>query len=85
MAAYNRNFELHVADIERIEAALRHHKRAYSLERLQLLESGDAADPERLEHINRELTDLQNLLGRLHNQKIFYRPGRTEKEPYVSG
>ncbi|MDU9006323.1 hypothetical protein [Sedimentitalea todarodis] len=86
MAGYNKNFELTVDDIERIESALRLQKRSVSLERLELLETSSAAsDTERTEQINAELSAIHDLLGRLHNQKIFYRPAKVKKAPYVSG
>lgn len=86
MAGYNKNFELTVDDIERIEAALRLHKQAVSLERLALLEETDApSDTTRSDLIDTELSAIHDLLGRLHNQKIFYRPAKAKKAPYVSG
>ncbi|MGB5865775.1 MAG: hypothetical protein WBG95_15920 [Sulfitobacter sp.] len=76
MPKYNRNFDLTLSDIDMIEAALRVVKRDLSLNRegsralLPQVEEGD--------HV-REIDDL---LGRLHNQKIFYRPS---DGAYVSG
>ncbi len=76
MAKYNRNFDLTLSDIDLIEAALRVVKRDLSLGRegaralLPEIEDGD------------HVTEINDLLGRLHNQKIFYRP---TDEPYVSG
>ena len=86
MAGYNKTFELTVDDIELIEAALRLHKQAVSLERLALMET-PAASPEttKAERIDTELSAIHDLLGRLHNQKIFYRPTKAKKAPYVSG
>jgi ribosomal protein L1 len=76
MPKYNRNFDLTLNDIDLIEAALSVVKRDLSLGR-----KGAQAllpDPETGDH----LRDIDDLMGRLHNQKIFYRP---EDEPYVSG
>jgi hypothetical protein len=76
MPKYNRNFDLTLGDIDLIEAALRVVKRDLSLGRegaralLPVVEEGD------------HVTEINDLLGRLHNQKIFYRP---TDEPYVSG
>jgi len=76
MPKYNRNFDLTLGDIDLIEAALRVVKRDLSLGRegaralLPVVEEGD------------QVTEINDLLGRLHNQKIFYRP---TDEPYVSG
>lgn len=86
MAGYNKNFELGIDDLERIETALRTQKKAQSLERLQVLSSAGEVDVKaRAEQINDELAAIQDLLGRLHNQKIFYRPTGAKKAPYVSG
>ena len=76
MPKYNRNFDLTLSDIDLIEAALRLVKRDLSLGR----EGARALLPavEEDDHV----TEINDLLGRLHNQKIFYRP---TDEPYVSG
>lgn len=76
MPKYNRNFELTLSDIDLIEAALNVVTRDLSLGRegsRALLPEADNDD---------HITKINELLGRLHNQKIFYRP---TDEPYVSG
>ena len=77
MARPNRTFDLTIHDIDLIEAALHVTKRELSLERLadttKMLPAEAAEDP---------LRQIDDLLGRLHNQKNFYRPAKT---PYVSG
>ena len=76
MSKYNRNFDLTLSDIELIEAALSVVKRDLSLGRedaIALLPHDDKNDPSR---------DIDDLLGRLHNQKIFFRPN---KDPYIGG
>lgn len=76
MPKYNRNFDLTLNDIDLIEAALRVVKRDLSLGRegaKALLPAAESGDHTR---------DLDDLLGRLHNQKIFYRPSDS---PYVGG
>ncbi|KIN71684.1 hypothetical protein [Sulfitobacter guttiformis] len=76
MPKYNRKFELTLADIDLIEAALNVVTRDLSLGRegaralLPIVEDGNHSHA------------INDLLGRLHNQKIFYRPSNT---PYVSG
>lgn len=81
MPGYNKNFELSVDDIELIETALRAKKRDLS-ERAHdgegetdgvSLVCHDAAEKVRTIH---------DLLGRIHNQKVFYRP---RCQTYVSG
>lgn len=68
-------FELSVEDIELIETSLRHAHGALSLELHTKIGGAERA---------RETTQrkIQDLLGRLHNQKIFYRP---KNKVYVSG
>ncbi|MDG1069228.1 MAG: hypothetical protein P8P40_12760 [Sulfitobacter sp.] len=76
MSKYNRNFDLTLSDIELIEAALSVVKRDLSLGRedaIALLPHDDKNDP---------IRDIDDLLGRLHNQKIFFRPN---KDPYIGG
>ncbi|QUJ77116.1 hypothetical protein KDD17_03550 [Sulfitobacter albidus] len=68
MPKYNRNFDLTLNDIDMIEAALQVVKRDLSLGRdgsRALLPEVEGGDPVRV---------IDDLLGRLHNQKIFYRP-----------
>ncbi len=72
MPSYNSNFHLSIADIDLIEAAL-YQKRAEMSERVvtdegKLNEAASEADT--------TLRHIHDLLGRLHNQKIFYRPRR---------
>jgi hypothetical protein len=68
----NLKFELSVRDIEIIETALQNKisRRAQSL-----LHVEDEID-------RRELQEMRELLGRLHNQKNWYRP---KKKIYVGG
>ncbi|MFD2739004.1 hypothetical protein ACFSUD_05455 [Sulfitobacter aestuarii] len=77
MPKANRNFELTIQDIDLIEAALHVTKREMSTERMAgttaMLPEAAVDDP---------LRQIDDLLGRLHNQKVFYRPG---KSAYVSG
>ena len=69
--------KLSIADIDLIEAALRTIKRDLSFERL------DGSHPDLPESAKDDpLRQIHDLLGRLHNQKTFYRP---KEEPYVSG
>lgn len=71
----NSLFELSVEDIDLIESSLRHAHGALSLELPGSTEGGRS---------HRETTrrKIQDLLGRLHNQKIFYRP---RNKIYVGG
>lgn len=87
MAAYNKTFELTIDDIEMIETALQRHKKDLSLRRLQLLAAEAPSEEESAElaRLDSQLVEAHDLLGRLHNQKIFYRPRPAVETPYVSG
>ena len=69
----NTSFTLSVRDIEIIEQALR----AKSGRRGIAIASGDAS-----EKLKEEMDEIQDLLGRLHHQKHWYRP---KGEIYVGG
>ncbi|MEO1536539.1 MAG: hypothetical protein AAFR73_02315 [Pseudomonadota bacterium] len=71
MPAYNDKFEIDLAEMDLIEDALRQQVKALSLTRTS------AADIEQ----ERKLRSMKTLLGRLHNQKVFYRP----KQGYIGG
>ncbi|WP_411352285.1 hypothetical protein PNH50_03875 [Leisingera aquaemixtae] len=71
MPQYNDMFELSVADMELIETALQTARDALS-ESLPAAGSGE----------DDTLRRIHDLLGRLHNQKIFYYP---KGKVYVSG
>ena len=62
MARYNKTFELSVEDMDLIETALRNKMRA--------INDGEIA----VDSDGRSLRRINELLGRLHNQKVFYRP-----------
>ena len=70
MARYNRNFELSVEDMDIIETALRSKMRA--------INEAEA----RSDGTDKSLRRINELLGRLHNQKVFYRP---QDGAYVGG
>ncbi|MGX9354776.1 hypothetical protein ACS3SW_06325 [Roseobacteraceae bacterium S113] len=66
MPSPNRNIELTVQDMELIETALRTVK----------------ADRTADDHACGEARQIHELLGKLHNQKVFYRPSDA---PYIGG
>lgn len=70
MPKFNKTFELDVEDLELIEAAL--HRSKLSRTQADLKAETAEQDPRQIDA----------LLGKLHNQKTFYRPA---KGPYVSG
>ena len=81
MAGYNRSFDLSVADIDMIEEALRARGRELSRMRLALSEE-NPAHLESIRVIEQDQRAGEDLLGRLHDQKIFYRP---KAAVYVGG
>ena len=78
---FNVNFQLSVDDVELIESALRQSKKELAT---QLMETDTrhneiVADDDEKDEAVRQIHDL---LGRLHNQKVFYRP---RKGAYIGG
>ena len=61
----NKNFELSVRDIEVIEHALR----AKAGRRGLAIASGNVS-----EKLKEEMHEIQELLGRIHHQKVWYTP-----------
>ena len=74
MAKPNRSFDLSVQDLDVIETALRARKTSLSA-RLSEVETGQ-------QNLVEDVHQIHDLLGRLHNQKTFYRP---KSGTYVSG
>lgn len=72
MAGYNTHFELSVEDLELIEDALRRSKRELAVRNHDALQM----------RTDETVRDIQDLLGRIHNQKVFYRP---RNATYISG
>ena len=80
MARYNVNFELSVEDVELIEDALRRAKSEYSEDLVNVACNDDAPLGEA--EAKNPARRIHELLGRLHNQKVFYRPRR---QTYIGG
>lgn len=80
----NAKFEMSVRDINMIEHALRDRQRQVSVYRVTLNESEfkSKEDLENIKLADRELIEISDLLGRIHDQKVWYRP---KKKVYVSG
>jgi len=76
MAAYNKTFELSIEDLDLIETALYRKKAALSAERLETSKGAGVTE------LDGKIREIAGLLGRLHNQKLFYRP---KHGVYVSG
>lgn len=81
MPRFNKSFDLSIHDVDLIEEALRARSRELCRMR-RALSDENPADMESVKVIEADQRENEELLGRLHNQKVFYRPlGRT----YVSG
>ena len=74
MPTPNTTFELSVDDMELIEVALRSQKQSLS----GSIVANKSVDGD----VKDALHGIQDLLGRLHNQKVFYRP---RSGAYVGG
>ena len=81
MTKYNRTFDLTVEDIDLIEEALRARGRELCQTR-RALSDENPAHFEAIRVIERDQRAGEELLGRLHDQKVFYRP---RAATYVSG
>ncbi|WP_300038037.1 hypothetical protein [uncultured Roseobacter sp.] len=81
MPRYNKSFDLSIHDVDLIEEALRARGRELCRMRRALSEE-NPADLQSVGVIEADQRENEELLGRLHNQKIFYRPGAS---PYVGG
>ncbi len=81
MPRYNRQFELSIADVDLIEEALRARGRELCKMRRALSEE-NPAHMESIKVIEQDQRAGEELLGRLHDQKIFYRP---KTAVYVGG
>ena len=79
----NTKFELTVRDIDIIEHALRDRIRKVSQHRMTVIESTIKAKEElqSVKLADQEITEIDQLLARIHDQKVWYRP----KKVYVSG
>ena len=73
MVKANKKFDLSIRDIEIIEQALR----AKAGRRGLAIANGETSP-----QLKEELRELQELLGRIHDQKVWFRP---KNKIYVSG
>ncbi len=81
MPSFNRTFDHTIQDVDLIEEALRARGRELSNMRLALKED-NPAHLESIRVIEADQRGNEVLLGKLHDQKIFYRP---TAGAYVSG
>ena len=85
MSKPNTEFNLDLRDIDHIENAINSviARRSSAMSLLTEDTAGNAMDISAYRDIKQEVAELRDLLGRLHNQKNWYRP-QTEAV-YVSG
>lgn len=82
--SYNKNFELNVRDIELIEQGLNLQLSRLLTNRQAHVESTIKPEHElaSVREIDQQIHEIRDLLGRIHNQKIWYRP---KDGIYISG
>lgn len=73
---YNNEFRLDLNDIDIIEASLIYRLKRLTDRREKVKKNSS------INRIDYEINNIHNLLGRLHNQKEWYRP---KDEVYISG
>lgn len=80
----NTMFELSVDDVDVIENALRHQLSKLSERRLTHIQSTIIPEGslEPVREIDSDIRMINDLLGRIHNQKNWYRP---QNKIYISG
>lgn len=73
--SYNRNFDLNIRDIELIELALNDKLKRLSINRLTFIESTikPESELESVKRLDQEIKEINSLLGKLHNQKLWNR------------
>ncbi len=82
--SYNRSFDLDLQELELIEESLRNKLRNLANNRLTHVQSTVKHESElpSVARIDDEIKEINKLLGKLHNQKIWYRP---KDKTYISG
>lgn len=82
--SYNKNFELDIRDIELIEQGLNLKLLKLSVQRQTHIDSTIVPEAElaSVKEIDQQIREIRDLLGRIHNQKIWYRP---KDRTYISG
>lgn len=81
---YNKQFNLNPTDIDIIEKALNKEIHRLSVSRQTVIESTikPAHEIDSVKQYDGEIKIIRELLGRLHNQKLWYHP---KDKVYVSG
>jgi hypothetical protein len=82
--SYNKNFELNTRDIELVEQGLNLKLSKLSVQRQTHIDSTIVPEAElaSVKEIDQKIQEIRDLLGKIHNQKIWYRP---KDGIYISG
>lgn len=83
MVKPNSNFELSIKDVETIENCLNREINRLSQQKLTHIESTIVPEDQldSVKNIDTNIKHIHRLLGKLHNQKVWYRPQKN----YISG
>ncbi|MEE9333647.1 MAG: hypothetical protein V3U65_06110 [Granulosicoccaceae bacterium] len=71
---YQTQFEINRGELEVIEKALREQATTLSLKMLDQLEQDEQQDSRIEDELKSRVTAVQSVLGKLHNQKIWFVP-----------
>lgn len=71
---YRTQFDINLTDLELIENALRYQASDLGDEMLKQRLSDEASEKGHEDKLTRSMRDIQSVLGKLHNQKIWYAP-----------
>lgn len=73
-AKYRTKFDISITDLDLIEKALRHKAGDLGREMLDRELTGETSTEASDEQLKSDMTAIQSVLGKLHNQKIWYAP-----------
>ena len=73
-AKYSKQFDINLNDLDMIEKALRDQAKQLSQKKLEQLEIDKLAVDANPYLQDPEMTAIQTILGKLHNQKMWYSP-----------
>ena len=73
-AKYSKKFDINLSDLEMIENALRDQAKQLSQKKLEQLEMDKMVAEANPYLQDPEMTAIQTILGKLHNQKMWYTP-----------
>ena len=71
---YSKQFDINLSDLDMIEKALRDQAKQLSQKKLEQLELDKVSANDHPYLQDPEMTAIQTVLGKLHNQKMWYTP-----------